>query len=111
MYCCLGGSDRFVTIFGKLRSSLTECFGKVESVTHSSASTMGRLLWHNPFWDDKRKLFVIAVASAGLMFLVLFLGNLSHLYSSLFYSEEWTHSFKFLAVDFDLVLFLITSLK
>jgi hypothetical protein len=44
---------------------------------------MARLLWHNPFWDDKRKLFVIALTSEGLLFLVLFLGNLSYLYGSL----------------------------
>lgn len=54
-----------------------------------------------PFWDGKRKSAVIAVTMTGLMLVVLFLGNLSYLYGSLFHSGERTHALKILAVGCD----------
>ncbi|KAH6684776.1 hypothetical protein B0J14DRAFT_466318 [Halenospora varia] len=62
---------------------------------------MARLIWHDPFWDGKRKGVLIAIAAAGFMLILLFLGNMSYIYGSLFNSNNRAQALNILAVDFD----------
>jgi hypothetical protein len=62
---------------------------------------MARLIWHDRFWDGKRKEFLIAITMAGIMLICLFLANMSYLYGSLFKSGDRAHALKMLAVNYD----------
>lgn len=62
---------------------------------------MARLTFRDSFWDGKKKPFAIAICSTAVLLLLLFLGNLSYLYGSLFNSGYRVHNINVLAVDFD----------
>ncbi|PQE21524.1 Nitrosoguanidine resistance SNG1 protein [Rutstroemia sp. NJR-2017a BVV2] len=60
-----------------------------------------RLLWRDPFWNGKRKPFVIGVVMSGTMVILLFLAMMSYLYGVLFESGFRAHNLNILAVDYD----------
>ncbi|KAH8586016.1 hypothetical protein B0O99DRAFT_529535 [Bisporella sp. PMI_857] len=62
---------------------------------------MGRLLWRDPFWNGKRKPFVIAVVGSAVSLLLLFLGTMSYLYGSLYHDGSRVKALNILAVDLD----------
>ncbi|KAF7968894.1 hypothetical protein HWV62_28932 [Athelia sp. TMB] len=66
-----------------------------------SSQAMPRLRLRDSFWDNKKKPFAIAVGSTILLLILLFLGNLSYLYGSLYKSGDRIHNINVLAVDFD----------
>lgn len=61
---------------------------------------MVRLAFRDSFRDGKKKPLAIAVCSIAVLLILLFLGNLSYLYGSLFKSSCRVHNINVLAVDF-----------
>ncbi|KAK7428115.1 hypothetical protein QQZ08_005354 [Neonectria magnoliae] len=53
------------------------------------------------FWAGKWKLYIIPVIMAGLSLQLLFLGNMSYFFGSLYKSASRMHNLKVLAVDLD----------
>lgn len=62
---------------------------------------MARLLWKDPFWDGKRKPYVIALVGAASMLILLFLANISYLYGALYRSGTRVNALNILAIDYD----------
>ncbi|PQE09153.1 Nitrosoguanidine resistance SNG1 protein [Rutstroemia sp. NJR-2017a WRK4] len=60
-----------------------------------------RLLWRDPFWNGKRKPFVIGIFMSGIMITLLFLTMMSYLYGVLFKSGYRAHNLNILAIDYD----------
>lgn len=61
----------------------------------------GRISQSHAFWNGKRKGFAVAILAAFILLQLLFLGNLSYLYGSLFHDAEKTHRLNILLVDYD----------
>ncbi|KAH6713230.1 hypothetical protein BKA61DRAFT_520434 [Leptodontidium sp. MPI-SDFR-AT-0119] len=62
---------------------------------------MARLLWTDPFWNGKRKPFVIGVVMSSLSVIMMFFVVMSYLYGSLYKSPSRAHRLNILAVDYD----------
>ncbi|CZR67496.1 uncharacterized protein PAC_17395 [Phialocephala subalpina] len=62
---------------------------------------MERFGWRDPFWNGKRKPFVIATVMSGLLLILLFLGNLSYLYGSIYRDGSRVKGLNILAVNYD----------
>lgn len=62
---------------------------------------MARLLWTDPFWNGKRKPFVIGVVMSSLSVILMFFAVMSYLYGSLWRSTHRASNLNILAVDFD----------
>ncbi|KAH8595369.1 hypothetical protein B0O99DRAFT_661659 [Bisporella sp. PMI_857] len=60
-----------------------------------------RYLWTDPFWNGKRRPFIIATSGATVMLVCLFLANLSYLYGSLFEDGTRVKGINILAIDYD----------
>ncbi|KAF4975478.1 hypothetical protein FZEAL_7741 [Fusarium zealandicum] len=56
---------------------------------------------HSPSWAGKWKLYIIPIIMTALLLQLLFLGNMSYLFGSLFKSNFRMHNLKILAVDYD----------
>jgi len=77
-------------------------FGKGSSAPEvTSSPNTARIHPKDPFWNGKKKGFAVAVTSVLVMLQLLFLGNLSYLYGSIYRSGTRVHNFKVLAVDYD----------
>ena len=61
----------------------------------------GRIPRSHSFWDGKKKAFGITITVTFVLLQLLFLGNLSYLYGSLFRDTEKTHNLNILMVDYD----------
>ncbi|KAH7420026.1 hypothetical protein BKA64DRAFT_612055 [Cadophora sp. MPI-SDFR-AT-0126] len=62
---------------------------------------MGRLLWTDPFWNGKRKPFVIGVVMSSLSVITMFVMVMSYLYGSIWKSTHRASNLNILAVDYD----------
>ncbi|PVH85208.1 hypothetical protein DL98DRAFT_607890 [Cadophora sp. DSE1049] len=62
---------------------------------------MARLLWTDPFWNGKRKPFVIGVVMSSLSVIMMFFVVMSYLYGSLWKSTHRASNLNILAVDYD----------
>ena len=56
---------------------------------------------HEAFWQSRKKKFFLAVGVLGLLLQLLFIGNMSYLYGSIWKSSERYHAFKVLFIDYD----------
>ncbi|KAK0108225.1 hypothetical protein ONS95_003045 [Cadophora gregata] len=62
---------------------------------------MARLLWTDPFWNGKRKPFIIGVVMSSLSVIVMFFVVMSYLYGSVWRSTHRASHLNILAVDYD----------
>lgn len=61
----------------------------------------GRLSGRDHFWDGKKKQIFIAITAAFLMLQLLFLGNLSYIFGTVFNESTRIHNLNVLLVDYD----------
>ena len=69
-----------------------------------NVSTKGRLTQqerHEAFWQARKRKFFLMVGILGFMLQILFLGNMSYLYGSIWKNVTRYHNFKILFVDYD----------
>ncbi|KAH0284630.1 hypothetical protein M436DRAFT_44140 [Aureobasidium namibiae CBS 147.97] len=55
----------------------------------------------DPFWNGRKKPFMIAAIASAMLLQILFLMNMSYLFGSLFKSEHRVHNLHILTVDYD----------
>ena len=55
----------------------------------------------DPFWNGRKKPFMIAAIASAMLLQILFLVNMSYLFGSLFKSEHRVHNLHILTVDYD----------
>ncbi|CAM1501490.1 Fc.00g034740.m01.CDS01 [Cosmosporella sp. VM-42] len=60
-----------------------------------------RQAFRSPYWSTRYKSFIIPVVMVGVILQLLFLGNISYLYGSVYKSSSRAHALKVLAVDYD----------
>ncbi|THX05291.1 hypothetical protein D6D13_07201 [Aureobasidium pullulans] len=60
-----------------------------------------RIGHRDPFWNGRKKPFMIAAIASFMLLQILFLVNMSYLFGSLFKSEHRVHNLNILAVDYD----------
>ncbi|KAG9682430.1 hypothetical protein KCU95_g14298, partial [Aureobasidium melanogenum] len=60
-----------------------------------------RIGHRDPFWNGRKKPFMIAAIASFMLLQVLFLVNMSYLFGSLFKSEHRVHNLHVLTVDYD----------
>ena len=56
---------------------------------------------HEAFWQARKKKFFLIVGVLGIMLQILFLGNMSYLYGSIWKNSSRYHAFQILFVDYD----------
>ncbi|KAG9855849.1 hypothetical protein KCU98_g1714, partial [Aureobasidium melanogenum] len=60
-----------------------------------------RIGHRDPFWNGRKKPFMIAAIASFMLLQILFLVNMSYLFGSLFKSEHRVHNLHVLTVDYD----------
>lgn len=60
-----------------------------------------RIGHRDPFWNGRKKPFMIAAIASFMLLQILFLVNMSYLFGSLFRSEHRVHNLNILTVDYD----------
>ncbi|THX49785.1 hypothetical protein D6D06_08364 [Aureobasidium pullulans] len=60
-----------------------------------------RIGHRDPFWNGRKKPFMIAAIASFMLLQILFLVNMSYLFGSLFKSEHRVHNLNILTVDYD----------
>ncbi|KAG9605957.1 hypothetical protein KCU77_g565, partial [Aureobasidium melanogenum] len=60
-----------------------------------------RIGHRDPFWNGRKKPFMIAAIASFMLLQILFLVNMSYLFGSLFKSEHRVHNIHVLTVDYD----------
>ncbi|KAI5274964.1 hypothetical protein E4T47_02041 [Aureobasidium subglaciale] len=67
-------------------------------IPEKSAHRIGH---RDPFWNGRKKPFMIAATASFMLLQILFLVNMSYLFGSLFKSEHRVHNLHILTVDYD----------
>lgn len=67
-------------------------------IPEKSAHRIGH---RDPFWNGRKKPFMIAAIASFMLLQILFLVNMSYLFGSLFKSEHRVHNLNILTVDYD----------
>jgi hypothetical protein len=67
-------------------------------LSEKSSHRVGR---RDPFWNGRKKPFMIAAVASAMLLQVLFLVNMSYLFGSLFKAEHRVHNLHILTVDYD----------
>jgi hypothetical protein len=62
---------------------------------------MARLRWNDPFWNDKRKPFIVGVIISSFLVIMLFFIVMVYLYGSVWKDTYRTSHLNILAVDYD----------
>ena len=69
--------------------------------TLSPANRLDRQQRHEVFWQSRKKNFFVVISILSILLQLLFLGNMSYLYGSLWKSTSRYNAFDVLYVDYD----------
>jgi hypothetical protein len=65
------------------------------------ANRLNRHQRHEAFWQGRKRKFFLAIGVLSIMLQLLFSGNMSYLYGSIWKSADRYHAFKVLYIDYD----------